>query len=123
MHVPAALLSLGVAFASPAAAPPDAPRVVVRHAVVAVEGDSVEVVRCRWAKAAAADTPDRSAVLGLATIARLTYSYATADSLFATLTSVPGQPSDDITVYALIGSAQAARSRGALMQAEGFASR
>jgi hypothetical protein len=56
------------------------PRGVVRTAVRAVEGDSVSQVTTRWEGAAA--------TLGLATIARLTYHYALADSLYAALGGV-----------------------------------
>jgi tetratricopeptide (TPR) repeat protein len=55
------------------------PRGVVRAAVRAVDGDSASQVAARWQGPAA--------TLGLATIARLTYRYADAESLYSTLAS------------------------------------
>jgi len=112
-------LAFCLSLAASSLPPAEPPRAVVRHAISAVEGDSVAGVRRRWERAAIGRTPDRSAILGLATLARLTYSYATADSLFAKLTAVSAP--DDISVYALLGSAQSARNRGAMRDAEAFA--
>ena len=54
-------------------APTDDPRAVVRAAAAAVRSDSVAPYRARWQRRLAADTADRAAALGLATLARLTY--------------------------------------------------
>ncbi len=86
------------------------PRATVRHATAAVEGDSVAAVRGRWARAARATPPDRGAQLGLATLARLTYDYAAADTLYARLTGTG--TADAAAVYGAIGRGLAARARG-----------
>src|SRR5689334_3912312 len=63
----------------------DAPRAVVRRAVAAVEGDSVAVVRARWAARLRSRPDDREAAFGLATLARLTYAYPDAERRFGAL--------------------------------------
>ena len=60
-------------------------RDVVRHAVRAVEGDSSDAVRARWAARIASDSTDRAALLGLATLARLGYDYPASDRLYPRL--------------------------------------
>jgi len=97
---------------------PESPRATVRHAAAAVEGDSVPAVRRRWLEAAGGG--DRSALLGLGTLAHLTYDLDAADSLLTLLLSAPGAPPDAVSLRARLGLAQVARSRGALPQAEGL---
>lgn len=93
-------------------------RSVVRAATAAVEGDSVARMRGRWTRAAAATPPDRVALLGLATLARLTYDYRTADSLYARL--LADSLADPAAVYAALGSGLAARTRGLQRAATGW---
>lgn len=113
MLIPLLLVALTAAQTTAA----ESPRALVRHAIAAVEGDSVAPVRARWRRAAERTPPDRGAVLGLATLARLTYDYSAADSLYARLQS--GAPSaDPIAAYGLLGRALAARARGALRDAD-----
>lgn len=57
-------------------------RAVVAHATSAVNGDSAVRVRRRWAAVAARD---RVAVLGLSTLARLTYDYTEAARRYSAL--------------------------------------
>jgi hypothetical protein len=92
----------------------EAPRAVVRHATAAVDNDSVAVVRARWERAA-----DRSAWLGLATLARLTYDYARADSLYALVYGASA--SGAAAAHALLGHAYASRARGALRATDSLA--
>src|SRR5579871_4980714 len=84
-------------------------RDVVRHALRAVEGDSVTVVAARWRQAVTSNPNDRLAALGLATIASLTYRWAEADSAYAALmppgvvASAARQPApkrDEVATYA-----------------------
>jgi hypothetical protein len=89
------------------------PRAVIRHATAAVEGDSITAVAARWRRTAAHTPPDRSALLGLATLARLTYAYASADSLYGLLSADSGSVPDAAAVYAALGRGFAARMRGA----------
>jgi hypothetical protein len=105
----AALLVL-VGAQAPGSEPP---RAVIRHATAAVEGDSVTAVAGRWRVTAAHTPPDRTALLGLATLARLTYAYAAADSLYGLLAADSGSVPDAAAVYAALGRGLAARMRGA----------
>jgi hypothetical protein len=81
------------------APPRESPRLVVATALVAVEGDSSRVLAERWARRLAADSSDRAARLGLATIDRLEYRYARAYSQYAALED----SSDDYALYAGLG--------------------
>jgi hypothetical protein len=63
---------------------PDA-NAVVERALRAVEHDSVAVVEARWTRTLAAHPANREALLGLATLARLTYRLERADSLASRL--------------------------------------
>ena len=80
MNVPLAALALVVqatATADPAA--------VVRGAQRAVEADSAARAATPWRSALARDSNDVAALLGLATIARLTYDYPRADGYYAAI--------------------------------------
>ena len=58
------------------------PRDVVQSAERSVQDDSVAAVRARWTEALRRDSTDRAAALGLASLARLTYDFATAERFF-----------------------------------------
>ena len=88
-----------------APAPTDDPRGVVRAAAAAVRNDSVAAYRARWKHRLAADTADRAAALGLATLARLTYDYPEANRIYRAMVSADG-PSDRYAVYAWLGWGQ-----------------
>jgi tetratricopeptide (TPR) repeat protein len=86
------------------------PRGVVRAATRAVEGDSTAQVAAHWQGAAA--------TLGLATIARLTYRYAQAESLYAAVGGVyadlgRGWAGVDRDIVPMAESAFARAERGA----------
>src|SRR6476469_884810 len=72
-----ALLVQATATADPAA--------VVRRAQLAVEADSAARAASAWQSALARDSNDVAALLGLATIARLTYDYPRADGYYAAI--------------------------------------
>src|SRR5262245_6856112 len=91
--------------------PPDDPRAVVREATLGVEGDSVAALRARWG-ARTSDSLDRAARLGLATLARLTYDYASADRLYRTLTSADSTHPDRFAAYARLGQASGLEDQG-----------
>ena len=61
---------------------PEPPRQVMRHARAAVEGDSVPAARSAWSERLSRDSSDRAAILGLATMARLTADDSTARPLY-----------------------------------------
>ncbi len=77
----------------------ESPRAVVFTAFHAVEGDSSAALERRWTSRVARDSGDRAARLGLATIARLTYRYRRADSLYLPLES----GKDSYALYAALG--------------------
>jgi len=112
--IPLSPLLLTFAFLNQGTEPP---RAVVRHATAAIEGDSADAPRARWTRAAERTPPDRTALLGLATLARLTYDYPAADSLYARVATDSG-PVDAVRTYALLGRGLSARARGAMRQAD-----
>ena len=90
MRVPMVILwltTLAVRAPDGPRAPTDDPRAVVRAAAAAVRTDSVAVYRARWKHRLAADTADRAAALGLATLARLTYDYPEANRIYRAMVS------------------------------------
>jgi CHAT domain-containing protein len=103
------LLAVALVVAHPPA-PNDDPRVIVRSGLRAVEGDSVVSVRARWEAQLRRDSTDRAAVLGLATLARLTYDYPTADRLYQRLL-VAARP-DRYAAYGQLGLAWARDAQG-----------
>ena len=90
--------------------PNDDPRVIVRRALRAVEGDSVVAVRAPWEARLRRDSTDQGALLGLATLARLTYDYPTADRLYRVL--VAASRLDRYTAFAELGMAWARDTQG-----------
>lgn len=89
------------------------PRKVLRTALRAVEGDSVAAVRARWTetvRSTGTTTRGRAALLGLATLARLTYQTGNAERLYRQL--IDDGPADRFTPWALMG-------HGLLLEAQG----
>jgi len=123
----------GLLWLAPAVAPcgalpaqdPDDPRAVVRRAVALVEGDSTRTGRSRWEARLRRDSTDRAALLGLATVARLTYDYPTAERLYRRLFATGGDAPDRYAVYARLGYAEGfdIRSQNELAGAELTAAR
>lgn len=87
------------------------PSAVIREATLAVEGDSVAPLRSRWKARRDADSLDRAALLGLATLARLTYDYPAADRLYLALSADSASP-DRFMAYAGLGQAWALEDQG-----------
>jgi CHAT domain-containing protein len=90
----------------------DRAKVVVRQAVHAVEGDSIAPVRARWSIRLQRDSTDRVALLGLATLARLTYDYAISDRLYPLLFSADAVHPDPYAAYSRLGRAWSLEERG-----------
>jgi tetratricopeptide (TPR) repeat protein len=88
------------------------PRDVIRRALLAVEGDSIAPVRTRWSARLQRDATDRAAVLGIATLARLTYDYSTSDRLYPQLFDADSLHSDSYAAYARLGRAWSLEERG-----------
>ncbi|MGH7585021.1 MAG: hypothetical protein ACREMH_02135, partial [Gemmatimonadales bacterium] len=84
------------------ALPPDDPRAVIRHARLAIEGDSMEAVDARWSARLARDPQDRAALLGLGTLARFRYDDSAAGALYGRLLPAPGAAPDRYAVYAML---------------------
>ena len=96
----------------------ESPRALLLTAARAVEGDSTAAVESRWSARVRHDADDRAALLGLATLARLTYRFARADSLFARLSVPASRAPDAYAPYVSEGRANAFMSRGDLASAE-----
>ena len=109
MSVRLMLLAVSLVVARPAG-PQDDPRVIVRSALHAVEGDSVATVRARWETRLRKDSTDRGALLGVATLARLTYDYPAAERLYRSL--VAGARPDRYTAFAQLGLAWGRDAQG-----------
>lgn len=88
------------------------PRDVVHGAERAVADDSAAAVGARWTAALRRDSTDREAALGLASLARLTYDFATAERLFRGILERGGAGQDEWTVQARIGLYRVANARG-----------
>ena len=90
----------------------DDPATVVRSATLAVEHDSVAALRAQWLTRRASDSLDRAALLGLATLARLTYDYPGAERLYGALTAADSVRPDRYAAYARLGRAWALEDQG-----------
>jgi hypothetical protein len=94
-------------------------RRIVREARRAQEGDSLAAVAARWSVRLATDPADRSALLGLATAARLANDDSTALGLYHRLLGAP-QPGV-YAAYANLGIARIFFDRSALRAADSTA--
>ncbi len=90
----------------------DTARAVVHHAQAAVEGDSVAVVERRWRREAGVVRSARAALLGLATLAQLTYQPARAESLYVSL--IRARDDDAIARESRVGQAHSRVALGDL---------
>ncbi len=106
------MLVLALAFLLQSAPPSEETiarlRGVVAGATRAVEGDSVPKVERAWQARAGRDP---SALLGLATLARLTYDYPNADRIYLLLQSRAPQPPSPAHLYATLGLALSRAAR------------
>jgi CHAT domain-containing protein/tetratricopeptide (TPR) repeat protein len=113
MSMAGSLLSLALALSLVIRADSaDDPRAVVRRALRAVEGDSVRAVAAAWEKRLRGDPADRAAVLGLASVARLTYDYPAAERLYDQLLAGDSTAPDRYAAYARLGRAWMFEDRG-----------
>ena len=87
----------------------DDPRAIVRAATRATQGDSAARLEARWRARVRRTASDRPAVLGLATLARLRYDYASSEGMYRRL--IAGA-NDGYAVYAYLGMADADELRG-----------
>src|SRR5262249_30418869 len=96
MRVPLVALAIAHTQAVPATpGAPEDPRAVVHEATRAVEEEKTAPLRALWQARLERSSEDRAALLGLATLARLTYDYPTAEALYRQLavadTATPGR--------------------------------
>jgi CHAT domain-containing protein len=98
--------------------PPENPRAILRHATAAVRGDSVSAVRTRWAARLARDSSDRPAAFGLATLARLTYDYPSAEHLYRRLAAPDSSRSDAYAMYARLGLGEQFNEYGRMVEVD-----
>ncbi|HEY7481969.1 MAG TPA: CHAT domain-containing protein [Gemmatimonadales bacterium] len=98
------------------------PRDVVQAAERAVSDDSSGAVSARWIEALRRDSSDRAAVLGLASLARLTYDFAAAQRQFAVLLTRSGPTPDPWSVQAKIGLYRVALAEGNYLRADSLLS-
>ena len=99
--------SLLIALAAATQLAAQDPRQVTRMATLAVEGDSADQLAARWSARLAADSTDPEALLGLATIARLTYRFDLAHQLVAPLIDAPGSDTSGWAIQARLLEARA----------------
>jgi len=105
-----------------ATTPGELGRDVVLEATRAVERDSAAASDKRWRTRLQRNSADRAALLGLASLARLTYAYEAAESLYARIDAAgEGANSasgiDDVAVHTALGRAHLALARGDLSAA------
>ena len=96
------LLALLFAAAAIAAAAED-PRAIVERATKAVRADSARTMASQWRTAAARPDSTRDAILGLATIERLTYDYDAAERHYRSLFIPDSTRADRYDVHARLG--------------------
>ena len=89
----------------------ETPAGVVYAATLAVRSDAAAPLRSRWDARLRRDSTDRAALLGLATLSRLTYDYEDAERRFRRLFA-DGAPHDGHAVQARIGLALAMEAQG-----------
>ena len=91
---------------------PEDPRSVVRDATRAVENETVAQLGALWQARLDHDPTDRAALIGLATLARLSYDYPRAEALYRRADRADAAPPDRFTAYARLGQAWALEERG-----------
>jgi len=90
---------------------------VVREATRAVEAGKSADARARYAERSRRDAADRDALLGLATVARLTYEFDEANGLYRRL--IAGAPLSDLhAIRARLGLAQGMDAHGVKQELE-----
>jgi len=110
------LLALTIAQLSAAPAKareaPEDPRAVVHEATRSVEEERAAPLRALWQERVDRSSADRAALLGLATLARLSYDYPAAEALYRRLGEAEAAKPGSFTAYALLGQAWASEERG-----------
>jgi tetratricopeptide (TPR) repeat protein len=92
------------------------PRAIARRAILAIEGDSAVPLSRRWSAESRTDGSTPGPVLGLAHLARLSYDYPAAESLF--LRIVSETQAGEWSVAARLGLAASAAAQGNFSRAD-----
>ena len=90
----------------------DDPRAIVHEATRAIENEGEAELRALWQTRLERDATDRGAMLGLATLSRLTYDYPDAEVRYRRLSDPASSPADGFATYAHLGQAWALEERG-----------
>lgn len=99
------------------------PTVPVHRVQRGIEGDSAGAMTTAWRRTLARSPNDRQASFGLATAARLTYDYDTADRLYAQVfATAPGVP-DRLSAFARLGAGLALLAHSRYERADSVLSR
>ena len=88
------------------------PREIVSEATRAIEHDSAGYLAERLEARLGRDSSDRTALLGLATLARLRYDYAAADRLYRQIIGHDSTAPDRLSAHARLGLAQGLDAQG-----------
>jgi tetratricopeptide (TPR) repeat protein len=88
------------------------PHVIVGDVIRAIEGDRAAPLTARWEAQLARDSSDRTALFGLATLARLQYRYPDAERLYSRVLGSDTLSPDDLDAYSLLGQAQGLDAQG-----------
>jgi CHAT domain-containing protein/tetratricopeptide (TPR) repeat protein len=111
------LIAMGFALFAAAlvqGTPATDPRTTVREATAAVEAGRVLAAREEWTARSSPDGSNRASRLALATLARLTYDYPTADRLYRRLFSTGAGEARRYSAYAHLGLANGLYDQGRL---------
>ena len=92
----------------------EAPLVIDRQAMTAVERDSAAAMRARWTARLASNGADRAARLGLALLHDFSYAYADAARDYAALVDTTAAPPDRYSAFAAMAWARMDDGRGAV---------
>ena len=97
-------LPISIVLLMQATVAPDRPADVVGRATRAVESDSVAPLVSLWQAAVARDSANLVALLGLATVARLTYAFPAAERHYAKIAA--RSPRSSHAAWAALGIAE-----------------
>jgi CHAT domain-containing protein/tetratricopeptide (TPR) repeat protein len=92
------------------------PRLLVREVTAAVQSGGAAAVQAQWESLRARDSANPAARLALATIARLTYDYSTADRLYRGLFHPASEGDHRYSAYAHLGLAEELYEQGLLSE-------
>jgi tetratricopeptide (TPR) repeat protein len=93
------------------------PRALVRESALAVERGTEAVIRRSWLARVRRDSLDAAGQFGLATLARLSYDYAGAETRYARGAAMPPERAGRFPAFAVLGLAQGRFTTGRYAEA------